>query len=209
MSSADRVESVVDDFRLGRQEGQSTFVEVRCEAAGIAPRLATVCEPFGVPVYAGGGFDGLKGKRAAAERAAARSVPTLALHIGDYDLHGRWIFASTAEDVAAWVPSYVRDGSPWYGSDGWRYDVEPERIVLRADATLLEVRRFAVTEAQAEAGLVEPDEEDKAEAVPFEWDILRDELDVLLDPGRREQVLEREESEKARLREQLAERWSA
>jgi hypothetical protein len=109
------------------------------------------------------------------------------------------------------VPSYIRDGSPWYGSDGWRYYVEPERIVLRADATLLEVRRFAVTEAQAEAGLVEPDEEDKAEAeaVPFEWDILRDELDVLLDPGRREQVLEREESEKARLREQLAERWSA
>ena len=55
--------------------------------------------PYGVPVYSGAGFDGLKGKRAFADRALERDVPTIVLHVGDRDKHGENIFRAAAEDA--------------------------------------------------------------------------------------------------------------
>lgn len=202
----------MQSFRLVRQADQDVFVEVWCEAADLSGRLAVVADPYGVPVYSGGGFDGLKGKRAAAARAASRSVPTIALQIGDFDVHGGWIFGAVAEDAAAWVPSYLPD-APSSRSGPWTYRSGAERVTLHDgdETVLLDVRRFAVTEAQIEAGLAELDDDGKAEAdqLPADWQILAAELDVLLDARRREQVLEREVPERDRLREKLAERWSA
>jgi hypothetical protein len=203
------VERIVDGLPLERQSGQDVFVEVWCEAAGITGRLAAVADPYGVPVYPGGGFDGIKGKRDAAKRAASRDVPTVALHVGDYDKHGRWIFKAVAEDVACWVPSYVPEDTHWNGP--WQYVSGPERVTLRSGETLvLDVRRLAVTDAQVDAGDVDLDDDGKAEAeqLPVEWQILTDALDALLDPTRREVVLQREPSERERLRELLAQRWS-
>jgi hypothetical protein len=37
-------------------------------------RIARIADPYGVPVYSGGGFDGLKGKRQIATRAMERQV---------------------------------------------------------------------------------------------------------------------------------------
>lgn len=211
-AAAGWIEDTVDNFRLERQAGQSVFVEVWCEAAGISGRLAAVAGPYGVPVYAGGGFDGIKGKRAAAERAASRDVPTVALHVGDYDKHGRWIFKSVAEDAVCWVPSYLPDDTSWPGP--WLWTSDAERICLYAEngeRLMVDVQRLGVTEAQVEAGLVELDDAGKAEAeqLPADWQILADDLDRLLDPAYREQVLERESQEQERLRELLAARWSA
>ncbi len=90
----------MERLRLPRRQGKDVFVEVGCEAAGIAPRLAIVCDPFGVPVERGG-FDGLKTQREAAERAAARDVPTVPLHIRDHDRQERWIIGAKAQDDAA------------------------------------------------------------------------------------------------------------
>ena len=67
------------------------------------PRLSRVANHLGVPVYSGGGFDGLKGKRAFADRALGRSVPTVVLHIGDRDDFGDRIYVAAAEDSVAWA----------------------------------------------------------------------------------------------------------
>ena len=56
-----------------------------------------------MPVYSGAGFDGIKGKRAFAERAVAREVPTFVLNAGDFDRHGQNIYVAAAEDAVAWA----------------------------------------------------------------------------------------------------------
>lgn len=211
----DAIERAVYEFTLPRQEGQRRFLDVWCGAADLMGRLAAVAHPYDVPVYSGGGFDGLKPKRHAAERAAQRDVPTVVLHIGDYDLHGGWIFQAVAEDVAAWLPHYAGSlMSPWNPS-GWSVSTAEDGTVTIGETDdggpVLEIRRFAVTDDHVREGMVELDEEGKAEAdgMPASWDILAEELDELLDPACREDVIDREREEQDRLRELLAERWSA
>jgi hypothetical protein len=94
---------MASEFRLDRQEGQAVSVEVWCEAAGMAPQLVTVANPFGVAVYAGGGFDSVTAKHNAAQRIVTRAVPTVILHVGDLDADGLAIADSSADDVTAFV----------------------------------------------------------------------------------------------------------
>jgi hypothetical protein len=115
--------NAADEFKMDPQTGQVRFVELWCEAEDLAPRIARVAEPWGVPVYSGGGFDGLKGKRAVADRAARRDVPTLVLHIGDRDPHGEMIYAAVSEDAAAWAAA-GGTGPDW---------LEFERLALTLD----------------------------------------------------------------------------
>jgi hypothetical protein len=208
-AGADWADAVIEQARLPRQDGQNVCVEVWCEAAGIAQRLANVAGDFGVRVYAGGGFDGLKGKRATAVRVASREVPTIALQIGDYDDHGWRIFTAVAEDVACWVPSY----SGQSGLSGeWKYNwLTPEEMVLTRDGSIrLTVRRFGVTEAQVASGVVDLDDEGKAEAeaMPADWRILGDELNRLLLPAPRESVMKREPGSRKEIRRLLVRRWA-
>lgn len=102
---ADAIASIVTNAKvnLDPQSNQSTYLEVLCEAEDLMPRLERVAAPYGVPVYSGGGFDGLKGKRAFGERAAERGVLTVVLHVGDRDDHGDNIFTAAAEDSVAWA----------------------------------------------------------------------------------------------------------
>lgn len=58
----------------GLQSGQDRYLEILCEAAELIPRVSRVAHLFGVHVYSGAGFDGLKAKRAIAERAGRRSL---------------------------------------------------------------------------------------------------------------------------------------
>jgi hypothetical protein len=126
------------------QRGQDMFLEMVVEAAGLIGRTARICRPFGVPVYSGGGFDGLKGKRAFAERAADRDVPTVVLRISDLDEHGLRIAESMAEDCVAWAVNE-------YGAD---YDQ-------------LTFERIALTVAQAEAaGVIDSAGKAEADALP-------------------------------------------
>lgn len=91
-------------FRLDRQDGQPVRLWVLCEAGGMAPMLARVANPYGVPVLTSGGFDSLTAKHdLARELAAEIGTGTRAeiLHLGDLDPSGESIFTSLAEDVAA------------------------------------------------------------------------------------------------------------
>jgi hypothetical protein len=112
-------------FQLDPQRDQDARVEVWCEAEDLAPRLDRIARPYGVPVYSGGGYGGLKGRRQLAARAVAREVPTVVLVVTDLNTHGEAIYRSAAEDAVAWT---VAAG----GEDGW-----------------LTFHRIAVTETQA------------------------------------------------------------
>ena len=86
-----------------RLEGQPNWVEVWCEAAGMAPQLARAVGEYGVTVYSSGGFDSLTVKYDAARRIAAREVPTVVVHVGDFDPSGLALFQAAAEDVEAFA----------------------------------------------------------------------------------------------------------
>lgn len=138
---ADWAANAARTFTLDPQTHQPQYVELWCEAEDLSPRLARVAEPHGVPVYSGAGFDGLKAKRDAADRAAGREVPTLVLHVGDCDEHGERIFTAVSEDAAAWVT-----GRP----QGW-----------------LTFRRLALTvEQAAQHGLLDAQGKAEADALP-------------------------------------------
>ena len=101
-------------FKLDRQQNQPVRMWVLCEAAGMAPMLASAAEPLGVPVWSGGGFDSLTSKHTLAYELA-RFERTVVLHVGDRDPSGVHLFQSLAEDVCsmAWatsrtLPEFVR-----------------------------------------------------------------------------------------------------
>jgi hypothetical protein len=90
-------------YRRDRQTGQEEYLELWCEAAGMAPQLATVADTYSVPVFSAGGFASLTAVRQIAERALDRLVPTVILHVGDFDPSGESIFESMVEDARAFV----------------------------------------------------------------------------------------------------------
>ena len=148
--SADEVAGeIVDEIRYPNityspQRGQDVYVEVMVEAAGLIGRCARVCSPYGVPVYSGAGFAGLKGKRAFASRASGRDVPTVVLMIGDLDPHGLLITESLEADCLAWAEGY--------------YQAAP---------TALRFERIALTEQQAlDADLLDAAGKAEAEGLP-------------------------------------------
>lgn len=91
------------EYRRHRQAGQSCYVELWCEAAGMVPQLAQVAHPYSVPVYSAGGFASLSAIRHIVDRAVGRNVPTVLLHVGDLDPSGESIFTAMTEDAAAFA----------------------------------------------------------------------------------------------------------
>jgi hypothetical protein len=69
----------------------------------MAPQLAKVADDYSVPVFSASGFSSLTAVRLIAERALARDVPTLLLHVGDFDPSGESIFDAMSGDAAAFV----------------------------------------------------------------------------------------------------------
>lgn len=90
-------------YRRDRQAGQDYRVELWCEAAGMAPQLATVADEFSVPVYSCGGFASLSAVRMLVNRAARRDTPTVLLHVGDYDPSGESIFEALTADAQTFL----------------------------------------------------------------------------------------------------------
>jgi hypothetical protein len=89
--------------RLDRAIGQTIRLVVICEAAGMAPQLARVANPFGVTVLSGGGFDSLTDKHKFAAELAGHDRPTEVLHAGDHDASGVSMFLAFLEDVEAFT----------------------------------------------------------------------------------------------------------
>ena len=176
-------EEVAREGQGVRLEGQPQWIEVWCEAAGMAPQLARAVGDYGVTVYSSGGFDSLTIKYDAAERIAGRDVPTVVVHVGDFDPSGLALFQAAAQDVEAFVERLGIEGvrfkraavtpeqierhrlstapakatdrrSAWNGADG---TVQAE--ALPPDVLATEVRRAVESEldmdAFAEAGKTE------------------------------------------------------
>jgi hypothetical protein len=120
----DQVGVGIRRYRRDRQEGQAQRVELWCESAGMAPQLARVANPYSVPVFSSGGFASLTAVRLIAERALDQLVPTVLLHVGDYDPSGRAIFDAMAEDAAAFVAEDRIIGN---------LSIEPLRVALLPD----------------------------------------------------------------------------
>ncbi len=90
-------------YRRDRQDGQPVRIELWCEAAGMLGQLERVAQHYSVPVYSTGGFGSLTANYEIAERALDRLVPTVLLHVGDFDPSGESIFTAMSQDVAAFV----------------------------------------------------------------------------------------------------------
>lgn len=99
----DAVAAAADGYRVDRQSGQPVRLELWCETGGMVPQLVRIGAEYGIACYSGGGFDGLAGKHAAAERAFAGGRNSRILHLGDYDPSGEHLFSSLAEDVIAFA----------------------------------------------------------------------------------------------------------
>jgi hypothetical protein len=204
--AADDLLGQLSILQVDRQAGQSVRVEVWVEAMGWLPRLESICNERGVPVYSGSGSVPVPAIRQAVLRAIAGALDegqrTVLLQIGDLDLNGiRNIARPFAEDVAAFARDY---GAP------------PSTVV---------VRRLLLTAAQAEQhvgerGRSEPSEKAQkagwpypftaqAEALPPEMrdEIVATAIDTLHDVVLREQVMEAEaglhEDARSAMREKL------
>src|SRR5262249_34375207 len=155
------------------------YIEVLCEAEDLQPRLDRIARDYGVKVYSGAGFDGLKGKRAFAERAVERDVPTVVLDVGDRDKSGEDIYIAAAEDAAEWA------------DDGQVYLIGADLPAGRELPALLNFYRLALTTEQAEAhDLLDADGKAEADAVPVPIldGCLREAIEHLQDPASRERM---------------------
>lgn len=95
-------QGVLDDatyYSRDKLTGQTVYVELWCEAAGMVPQLERVANRYSVPVYSTGGFSSVTVTYEIAERALARDKPTVFLHVGDYDPSGESIFEAMTEDA--------------------------------------------------------------------------------------------------------------
>lgn len=131
-------------FELDRQEGQPQFIELWCEAGGMAPMLQQITKPWHVPVYSTGGFSSVTVNHEVAMRIADRDRPTVMLHIGDYDPSGESIFTSMSQDIGKFVVE--SHGGTWNHETG-------ETINLKgfddeAEQPRFLPRRIALTEEQ-------------------------------------------------------------
>jgi hypothetical protein len=90
-------------YRRDRQASQSQRIELWCEAAGMMPQLARIADEFSVPVRSASGFSSVTGNHDLAARVIGYSVPTVILHVGDFDPSGVSIFTAMVEDAAAFV----------------------------------------------------------------------------------------------------------
>jgi hypothetical protein len=195
-----QVRNARENFTLDPQRGQPIFIEVLCEPEDLMPRFQRVAAPFGVPIYSGAGFDGLKGKREIAERAMQRDRPTVVLHVGDRDDHGENIYRAAAEDAIAWADGTGEVLPVESGPDDL---AEIADEYAGADRGLVFVR-LALTRAQgAQLGILDADGKAEADAIPVPVmdKLLTDAIEALQDPGRRNSLLDEEADERERLPE--------
>jgi len=117
--------------KLARQD---VDMRVHCEAAGMLPQLARVCEGYSVPVYSCSGFDSLTLKHDlrgdCVDSFTYEGKPTVVLHLGDYDPSGESIYDSMREDVLAFLEEDVPHKLPEEVALFERVALTPEQVFL-------------------------------------------------------------------------------
>jgi hypothetical protein len=99
----DHVGRQAQGYERNKQFRQPVGVELWTEAAGMMPQLDRVAAEYSVPVYSCGGFASLPAVRQIVDRAYARNVPTVLLHVGDFDPSGEAIFDHIAGDASEFL----------------------------------------------------------------------------------------------------------
>lgn len=97
------VRALGQHYERDKLAGQSVYLEVWCEAAGMIRQLAGVARPYSITVFSCSGFDSLTAKHDIAARICRQGKRAVILHLGDYDPSGVSIFEAAAEDCAAFV----------------------------------------------------------------------------------------------------------
>ena len=201
---ANIVNDAASDYKLNPQRTQALHIEVLCEAADLQPRLARIANPYGVTVYSGSGFDGLKGKRQMAERVVRREKPTVVLHIGDRDTHGEHIYNAVGEDVVGWA-----DGRGVVLDIG-TVDFPKLREVIEEETQppFVCFARLGLTPDQAEdLGVLDADGKAEVDAVPVAvmdgW--ITDAIEALQTDEARDEHLAEQTADRERLPEAIKE----
>lgn len=131
-----RYRAGVDGFGLDPLIGQPYEIELWSEDAGSVPMLAGIARDYPVTIYSTGGFSSVTVTHAIAERVMGREVPTIFLHIGDFDPSGESIFKSMCQDVGAFLwdelaCEYDDDtGETFHSPDDAGPDFRPIRVAL-------------------------------------------------------------------------------
>lgn len=135
------VEQQAASYRRDRNFYQDQVIEVWCETAGMAPQLARVAQPYGVPVYSTGGFSSVTVTHEIAQRIVREPRPTVFLHIGDFDPSGQSIYEAMSADVEAFVLQ-LKHMHTNYPEDGRWNHIEDDSAFI--------YERVALTEDQVE-----------------------------------------------------------
>lgn len=98
-----------ENMRLDGQRGQEQILEIWCEAGGMVPLMRQIGEPWTLPVNSGGGYDSVTAKHNLARRVVNRLVPTVILHVGDFDPSGEGMYETLRDDVGAMVSELAWD----------------------------------------------------------------------------------------------------
>lgn len=213
----DEVADDADHYRRDRLADQPCRIELWCEAAGMVPQLFRVAGAFSIPVFSTGGFSSVTVTHEIAQRAMERDVPTVFLHVGDYDPSGESIFEAMSTDARSFLLQEVL----WAADD---HDAKVEE--LREHRRFIEgpeliAKRVALTEAQVEEHelpTAPPKSTDsrsaswigetcQAEAMPPDLlaATVRDAIEAELDLPVLEALREEEEAERTELIEKIEE----
>lgn len=126
----------VDAYNLYPLIGQPFRIELWSEDAGSIPMLESITNDYPITLYSTGGFSSVTVTHDIAERVMSRHVPTIFLHIGDFDPSGESIFKSMSQDVGAFISDEL--GCDWDEETGQTFntvdddgpDFRPIRVAL-------------------------------------------------------------------------------
>lgn len=188
-----------------RREGQDFNIEFWTEAGGMSEMIANVASPYGVPVFSAGGFLSVTATHAIAKRALASDLPTIALHIGDYDPSGESIFDSMMADALHFFAAHrgggllsdheehfraVRVALTWDQVEEHGLDTAPPKATDGRSARWEDEGRHETAQAEAmppdllaqltREAIEEHTDMDQMAAVERESDVEREEIDEKL-----------------------------
>lgn len=140
----------VSGFTLDPLPTQPYRIELWSEDAGSVPMLAGISRGYPVTVYSTGGFSSVTVTYDIAQRVAERDVPTIFLHIGDFDPSGESIFTAMSQDVGAFLSADL--GCSWDEHTGETYNCEDQCLNESGEGSGPDFRpiRVALTRDQAE-----------------------------------------------------------
>jgi hypothetical protein len=183
------VDKLIAQFQLKRQEGQAQFLEVWVEASGMVPQVFRATGESGVPVFSSSGFDSTTVKYEAAQRFLDRDVPTVVLHVGDYDPSGVALFENVREDVTAFYEDLGGEEPPEFERVAVTLD-QIERLRLPTAPPKKSDKRGAFNDTKTvQAEALPPDVLQAEVMAVIEGYVDREVMDALAERERREREL--------------------